>query len=270
MDNNTTTLIKNSIKFSLNKGSNPFISILDSLRSYYDNPVNNILEFKRKTTKNKGDIFEDYCVLYLTAKYPNWKVYKLADIPQDLLNKFNLKRFDIGIDLIAINSFTTTDKTIKIKKDGILVDKLIKGKTFTFNYAIQCKYRKPNQKKEFSGLTWKSLSTFYATCSRTGGENGWNKHIVMTTADYVRRFGRKNAKDLTIAKNTFMNTPRNVYDKIIGDTGHIIENDIPRESPLVIDKFLKTSERLDENPKAKINQRDLRKNFLDKVVSYKL
>jgi len=245
MDTNTTTIIKNSIKFSLNKGTNPFISILDTLRSYYDKPVNNILEFKRKTTKNKGDIFEDYCVLYLTAKYPNYKVYKLADIPIDLLKKFNLKSFDTGIDLIAINSFTTTDKTIQIKKDGILVDKFIKGKTFTFNYAIQCKYRKPNQRKEYSGLTWKSLSTFYATCSRTGGEKGWNKHIVMTTADYVRRFGRKNAKDWTIAKNTFMNTSREVYDKIIGDIGYKLNDEVVKNEI--------------------VNQRDLRKKFLDNL-----
>jgi hypothetical protein len=49
-----STLIKNAIKFSINKNNNPFINILDILRSYYEKPVNNILEFKRKTTKNKG------------------------------------------------------------------------------------------------------------------------------------------------------------------------------------------------------------------------
>jgi hypothetical protein len=270
-----TTLIKNAIKFSINKNNNPFINILDILRSYYEKPVNNILEFKRKTTKNKGDIFEDYCVMYLNAKYPHWTIYKLKDIPQNLLNEYNLKRFDTGIDLIAINTFTTSDKVIKFKDiNNNIITKKIKGKTQTYKYAIQCKYRKPNNKKEYSGLTWKSLSTFYATCSRTGGQDGWSKHIVMTTADYVRRFGRKNIKDWTIAKNTFMNTKREVYDSIIGDVLYKLNDSQPllnTQEPLQVEPTTNTptnntpTNNTPTNNTQIIKQRNLREAFLNKL-----
>ena len=55
-------------------------------------------------------------------------------------------------------------------------------------YAIQAKYRKrPNSEKKIS-ITWKQLSTFYALCLNSGP---YHKHIIITTADYVRHIGKK-------------------------------------------------------------------------------
>ncbi len=90
---------------------------------------------KLKTTKEKGDLFEELVRLYLTV-CPEYQtklsdVWRLADIPPEVAGKLNLPSTDEGIDLIA------------------------KTRNGEF-WAIQAKYRSDTE----TALTRKDLSTF--------------------------------------------------------------------------------------------------------------
>jgi predicted helicase len=92
-----------------------------------------------------------------------------------ILIKLKLKRRDMGIDIIV--------------QDNVDESKY---------YAVQCKYKAPNGKK--MGLSWKTLSTFYSLCMRSGP---WDKYIVMTNCNYVCHVGKKTEKDISIVLNSF-------------------------------------------------------------------
>jgi hypothetical protein len=126
-------------------------------------------------TTQVGTQFEEFCKLYL--KFKGYDCWDLKECPGEHLTRLNLERRDIGIDLIA-------------HRDDQW-------------FAVQCKYRSPTRDK--LGRTrhcvgWKELSTFLSIAARTGGQNGWTKHIVMTNAKNVSWQGRKNDKDMTIAR----------------------------------------------------------------------
>ena len=244
--------MKNAIRFALSKDE-PFDTILERLQTYIETPATNISELKRKSTKAKGDIFEVFCKLYLRAKFDWYKnVWLLREIPADILAKLSLKKHDLGIDIVVED---------------------IHGNY----YAVQCKYRKAPRKKK-NVLSWKQLSTFYSLCLRAGP---FIKYIIFTNAEYVRREGRKdNDKDLTIAIGTLRSTSRDVWAKIIGDTGYRLDSikedrgheEIKEVIKLVPEIQVKISENitrsdLDTNLEIKqnINIRDLRSNFLSKL-----
>jgi hypothetical protein len=185
MDDKLKNEVITSIKYSLSKDANIFLSILDRFEMYYDSPCNTIQELKKKSTKTKGDLFEIFCTYYLKALDYD-EVWLLQDIPLDVIKLLRLKTRDMGIDIVA-------------KKN----DKY---------YAIQAKYRKVSKNKKYNVLGWKELSTFYALCARSGP---WEKHIVMTTCDYIRNPGVKSDKDVTLGKKKFMNTKKEVWFNII-------------------------------------------------------
>lgn len=177
--------LTNVIRKSLFRDVNIFQQILDQFETYYNSSSNNILELKKKSNKSKGDLFENFCVHYLkNTGYSN--AWLIKDTPELILNKLKLKSFDMGIDIVA----TKDDKF----------------------YAIQAKYRKVSTNKKYNVLGWKSLSTFFAYCSRTGP---WEKYIVMTSCDYIRRMGTKSDKDITMAKKHFLNTNKEIWKKMI-------------------------------------------------------
>ena len=98
-------------------------------------------------------------------------VYKLKEVPSDVLKNLKMKRQDVGIDLIAIED-----------------DKYI---------AIQCKYR-----KTFKALSWRDVATFDALCMRTGP---WHKCIIITTSHNIKREGVTLDKDIFWGKKHFSN-----------------------------------------------------------------
>lgn len=123
----------------------------------------------KKYTKRVGDMWEEFCCLYLT-EILGWQAEKLADCPEDELKRLTLKTRDVGIDIIARDSLG--------------------------NYiAVQCKYR-----KNFQKLSWRDVSTFDALCMRTGP---WHKCIIMTTSKSLHREGQWHEKDLFWGKNYF-------------------------------------------------------------------
>ena len=181
-------------KIFLRSPNNLFDEFILECQLFYDKPAHNILELKqRKNTKIKGDIFEEFCVLYLIniKKYSN--VWLLKDVPEEILINLHLKRQDMGIDIIVENQ----------------------GEY----YSVQCKYKKAIKSKNI--LSWTQLSTFYALCLKTGP---YNKYIIMTNCDYTRHQGNKTTKDLSICLKTFQNITKEEWLSMCKIEGHQIEN----------------------------------------------
>lgn len=213
--------IKFWIKSSLNKTETKdiFNHLQDHFRVYEEQTVSEVKEFKRRTTKGKGDLFEDFSVLYFKAK--GYEAWKLKDLPDKIREELKLGKQDMGIDII-------------------LRDKLGKYS------AVQAKYRvrksgasAPPGGRRIS-VPWGELATFHALCSRTGP---WDKLFVITNADYVKRLGKKDSKDKTIAYKTLSNTPHKIWLEMCGSVGQtLVESTEKKVSKTV---KLTSSERAD-------------------------
>ena len=187
-------IIKNCIHKALSKAdTNVFDELDKEFISFWDKPCTSMLELKKRTTKEKGTLFEVFCKLYLQQK--GYTVWMLSECPEDILEMLGMTSHDVGIDLIA--RIDQKDKTGKFLQ--------------TLWFPVQCKYRVPH--KDLAGrmshkLSWKEVSTFLSLCTRTGpilsGKiRGWAKHIIMTNCSNVSWKGRKSQKDWTIAKSSF-------------------------------------------------------------------
>lgn len=162
----------------------------------------------KNKNKSKGELFELICFNFIKLnvfKQINClNVWLFKDLPDNLRQEFGLSYKDMGIDIIVQ---TVDNKWL----------------------AIQCKYRKKPTHKNTNGypakwkVNWKDLSTFYSLCQRTGIKDiGWNKHIVITTAESVNRQGLKNDKDISICLGTFRNIEKSKWLELIGDKGETL------------------------------------------------
>lgn len=168
----------------LSSPPNRFDAFIDMCQKWYARPAHNLAELKSRDNKKiKGDIFENFSVLYLQSK--GYEAWRLEDVPEPLLTQLALKRRDMGIDIVCV-------------KDGLYS-------------SVQCKYIAPKDKKV--GLSWRTLSTFYALCARSGP---WDKNIVMTNCNYVRRVGKKSEKDVSIVLNSFQNMTNEEWLQMCG------------------------------------------------------
>jgi hypothetical protein len=180
-----------------------FDIVFKNIREHHDLPVHSISELRKKTTKCTGDLFEEFCKLYLInfCKYDN--VWLLREVPES--EKRHLKMpfgdMDYGIDIICK-----------------------RGNVYS---AVQCKFKTPrppirvsNKRGEskiiFPCVGWKELSTFNELCNTTGP---WSQRIVMTTAKSVRRLGGiKIQGDKSICIGTFNSLRPEDITKMIGQT----------------------------------------------------
>jgi hypothetical protein len=156
---------------------NKFDYLMKDIENYVEGgTAHNITELKEKANnkKKKGDLFECFCYLYLQKVLEHDEVWFYKDIPIELKELLHLPKNDFGIDLISK-----------------------KGAGY---YAIQCKYRRPQDKVQI--ISWKSLSTFYAMVVKSGP---WIKHITMTNVNGCRHIGEKTDKDWSICLGTFRN-----------------------------------------------------------------
>ena len=159
-------------RFSL---TNMFDEFIKQATSFYEMPVHTLQEMRARQsfgTKGRGDIFEEFCAIYLKNVCGYENVWLLADVPDATLAQLSMKRKDMGIDLVVQD----------------------KGSF----YAVQCKYKKFTGKP--TCVSWQALSTFYALCMRTGP---WKKYIVMTNCNFVRHQGKKTQADISICLNSF-------------------------------------------------------------------
>lgn len=155
---------------------NLFDEFMLEAQKWYESPAHTLTEMRvRDNKKIRGDIFEEFCVLYLKFIKGYETVWLLPDVPDSVLILLQMKRQDMGIDIV-------------VESNGEY-------------YAVQCKYKKHVSDKK-NCVTWKALSTFYAMCLRTGP---WLKYIVMTNCDSTRHQGKKTPKDLSICLKSFQN-----------------------------------------------------------------
>jgi hypothetical protein len=156
-----------------NLGNNiTFSNFCNFCKSYKESPSHNLQELRSKNTKMLGDLFESFCKLYMEKVMLCDAVWYHNNVPKDIKKNLMLTNRDMGIDLIG-------------SKDGNI-------------YAVQCKYR--TRKNKRIGVTWKDLSTFYAITARTGP---FDKIIVMTNADYIKKIGIKDTRESVYAFNFF-------------------------------------------------------------------
>ena len=174
-----------------------FPKLVQSLEAHYSRAVGDVLAMKERDSKrNKGNDWENFCLLWLesTGKYLN--VWKYSSAPEEIRKNLRLKgRQDNGIDLIAQT------------KSGFV--------------AVQCKYRKRGR------VTWYTLSTFIALCVSTGP---WEQHLVMTNGNGCSFKVQRGPKDRTCAVGTFNRTKREVWMRMGGveAEGRKIGSDEPK------------------------------------------
>ncbi len=149
---------------------------LERLSQYHHRAAHNLQEMRiRDDRKIHGDIFEQFSKVYMQKKMKITNVWLLKEVPEDILEYLNLKRHDVGIDIVGLDD------------DG-------------YFYACQAKYKDRGlQRKHKISVTWKEASTFFALVARTGP---YEKYIVITTADYVRHMAPKTSRDLSICIGT--------------------------------------------------------------------
>jgi predicted helicase len=180
---------------------NLFDEFVLECQKWYSLPAHSLTEMRKRDNKKiRGDIFEEFCVLYLTHVKNYEKVWRLPDVPDEILSKLNMKRRDMGIDIICENA-------------GIYT-------------AVQCKYKKHTSSRKHS-VTWKELSTFYALCLRT--QIQWDKYIVMTNCEYITHMGKKTEKDQSICIGTFRGISKEEWIKMCGLSGYSMTSDIQPE-----------------------------------------
>jgi hypothetical protein len=190
---------------------NLFDEFLKVCEKSYNKEAHTLQEIKNRSNKKlKGDMFEEFCTLYLKyiKKYNN--VWLLKDVPDNILKRLNLQRHDMGIDIIVEhnNEF----------------------------YAVQVKYKKHVTIKK-NVLSWKILSTFYALCLKTGP---YAKYIIMTNCDYVRSNGTKTEKDLSICYKSFYNLSKDEWINMCNLVdGKTINSDINESNELEDKKKVK-------------------------------
>jgi len=177
----------------LKSPTNLFDEFLSECEKTSSKPMHNILDLKQQQQFNKklkGDLFEEFCVLYLknVKNYDN--VWLLKDVPDDILELLSLKRRDMGIDIIVEHN--------------------------NLFYAVQCKY-----KHNGKCVSWKTLSTFYALCLRI---TLFEKYIVMTNCNYVANKTNKTNKDISICLQSFKNISKDDWLKMCNKKGQILDN----------------------------------------------
>jgi hypothetical protein len=260
--------IKSCIYSSLSRNpDNIFESLNDLFKTHFEKPSNNIIELRKKTTKQKGLFFEVFCKLFLKMRgYDD--VWLLNEIPSEIIKYLNMETYDVGIDLVA--RFKIPNRETNNIEDY-------------FYIAIQAKYRKPSKDRfgrHVHKLSWKELSTFLSLSQRTGPTKyGWKTKIVMTNADNVSWRGKKaDYKVKTYAKKTFEKIKRDEWLKIVSNNNKtvrsegyrlnkpniIIESDSDSDSDEeVIPEHAQSSE--EEEEKKEIQVRELRMKWLDKL-----
>jgi hypothetical protein len=182
-----TTILRSLVSLEPTLKTDFFDTCVEKIIEYHDAPVHSLQEMRQKrSTKVKGDLFEAWCILFLRIRgYQSWL---LKDVPEEILSSLGMKRFDVGIDIIALK--------------------------YGRYSAIQCKFKKPRPGfvkgtwLPYNCVNWKEVSTFYSLCHRTQEKANWKYHIVMTNCKYVRRMGDPTPYDKTYAYGTFASLTR--------------------------------------------------------------
>lgn len=220
----------------LRSPNNLFDEFIIECQKWYESPAHSFSEMRMRDNKKiRGDIFEEFCLLYLKCVKGYKNVWLLKDVPDEILEKLVLKRRDMGIDIII----ETHDSTY---------------------IAIQCKYKKHVGTRQ-NILSWKALSTFYALCLRSGP---WDKYIVMTNCVYTRHQGKKTTQDVSYCLKTLQNITKDEWLRMCdvhgAKSGSVEEEknnivEVPITIPITEVPIVKTSKKTSTKPKAKVTKK---------------
>jgi predicted helicase len=199
-------------KIFLKSPNNLFDEFLIECQKWYEAPAHSFSEMRMRDNKKvRGDVFEEFCVLYLRFVKGHKNVWLLKDVPDEILLKLNVARRDMGIDII-----------VETKEDKFV--------------AVQCKYKKHTSVKQ-NILSWKSLSTFYALCLRTGP---WDKYIIMTNCVYTRHQGKKTKQDVSYCLKTLQSITKDEWLSMCKTSGEKIgvkeEEEVQKETVVLVQK----------------------------------
>jgi hypothetical protein len=236
----------------LRSPTNLFDEFINECAKWYEKPAHSFTEMRTRSNKKiRGDIFEDFCVLYLLHIKKYEQVWRLEDVSDSILEELALKRRDMGIDII-----------VKHQNEY---------------YAVQCKYKKHSNARKNS-VSWKSLSTFYALCLRTGkqiesNKREWQKYIVMTNCDFARHEGEKSQKDISMCIGTFRKINKDEWLLMCDVKGTTLKEPLkePLNEPeflneIVDDKKSKLSKDVNYDKPSKEDLRLLRLAYYDKKI----
>lgn len=180
-----------SLLSTISAQSNIFDEFISALERHYTRSATSLKDIKRRDDKKaKGLLWELFCRDWLLTDPKFINVWLLNDMPTDLFATLKLQRLDNGIDLVS--------------------------QTKTGYWAIQCKYRKPTNKRGQTRIPWATLATFVGLCAVSGPPKGWQKQVVMTNLVGVSRKVKTN-NDFSICKGSFRGTPRERWMKLCGD-----------------------------------------------------
>jgi hypothetical protein len=221
------------IQQSANASYNIFDGLVALMQTNWDASPTTMAELRlAKKTKDKGDLLEHFAYLYFKHVYQINKqkaseVYILKDAPDDVLEHLQLKRHDMGIDLILRfdPQLSPTNPSTSQRR-----------RTSATYCAVQVKYRQPNAYKPQAGVSWTDLSTFYALVNRSGP---YRKHIILTNANYVRHIGKKEFKDQSICIGSLRKIGRDDWISMASFVSHRANDEIPKPRPLRPLKLLK-------------------------------
>ena len=195
-------LVQDSYIESLKENKNTFDILEKKISETSSKPCTNLYELRERSQskKLKGDLFEKFCKLYLTATNKYTNVWLLNEVPIEILEKIKLKKVDMGIDIICNSN--------------------------NDYYAFQAKFRQNNGKSRI--LSWTEVSTFYALCYNTGP---WKNCYVITNCDSVKHAANGN-KEKSICLQTFRNISNDMWIKMYSGyeyenkTSNILESNI--------------------------------------------
>ena len=196
-------------KIFLKSPTNLFDEFILECQKWYEMPAHSFSEMRMRDNKKvRGDIFEEFCVLYLKYVKGYKNVWLLKDVPDAILDKLILKRRDMGIDIIVE---TSDEKYL----------------------AVQCKYKKHTGCK-LNILSWRALSTFYALCLRTGP---WDKYIIMTNCVYTRHQGKKTSQDVSYCLKTLQNITKDEWLRMCNVSGVKIVSEEQLDEEKAVEKI---------------------------------
>jgi Restriction endonuclease len=203
--------IRELIAKNIQTENNKFDCLMQEIENYIEGgTAHNMIELKEKANnkKKKGDLFEAFCFLYLEIVLNHEQVWFYKDFPKELKDQFHLTKNDFGIDLLSK-----------------------KGDHY---YAVQCKYKKPQDKVQI--ISWRALSTFYAMVVKTGP---WLKHITMTNVNGCKHIGQKTEKDWSICIGTFRKIDHFMWLKM---SNSCVEQDKIPENTVVLENKITDKE----------------------------
>jgi predicted helicase len=86
----------------LKSPDNLFGEFIKECQKWYEKPADSLSEMRSRDNKKiRGDIFEEFSLLYLLNIKQYMNVWLLKDVPADILEKLGMKRRDMDIDIIA-------------------------------------------------------------------------------------------------------------------------------------------------------------------------